>query len=420
MEITTKQIREFVDTFEWFREPAKQGYLEAAIDRLAHTLNAMPRLPDAGRVRVLEIGGIPYFMTALIQRFLGYQVECANEPTWKTDKERNVEILVNDAGERYEIPWKALNIEYDRWPWEDGSFDIVLYCEVIEHLTYDPTHSLVEAHRVLRPGSGQLLLSTPNALAWQYAVEVLHGRNPYPPYSGYNMYARHHRLFTTDELAYLCREVGFEVDKAYSTRDLSYWHPPRWERLARLADKAGWLRGRQDVIYVLATAKGTPRYVYPDSSPYPIYADVHAYPARGTPSVIVMSDTAAARFGQGFYKLEQWGGGVRWTGEEAQAVLVNNGEGKASATFFTGSTQRGPTVRGAIAVSNEDGTVVERQAFEVTSGVWETVTVAVPDGIGDRVRVTLTVDNPMVPSELDAKSKDDRRLGVAVREIGLR
>ena len=35
--ITAQQIREYVNTFEWFREPAKQGYLEAAIDRLTHT-----------------------------------------------------------------------------------------------------------------------------------------------------------------------------------------------------------------------------------------------------------------------------------------------------------------------------------------------------------------------------------------------
>ena len=418
MTITHQEIRDYFATFEWFREPAKQGYLDAAIDRLTHTINVIPRLPDPEQVRVLEIGGIPYFMTVLIKKYLGYQVECANEPTWKTDREENLQVLENDHGDRHEIRWKALNIEYDTWPWEDDHFDLVIYCEVIEHMTYDPTHTLVEAHRVLKTDTGQLLLSTPNALAWQYLVDNLAGRNFYPPYSGYNQYARHHRLFTCDELGALCSSIGYEVTRNYSTRDLAYLHPERLEPVAKLLTRLGRLKARQDVIYLLATAKGKPRWAYPDALPHQVYADTHAYPHAGK-AVLRMADNESGQLRGGFYALEDWGGGVRWTQEKARAVLTHNGESKVSVTFATGSPERGAPVRGAITVGDEDGAVAARPAFEAPVDSEQTVTVPVPDGVGEQVWVTITVDNPMVPDQLNRRSKDPRTLGVAVREIAL-
>jgi SAM-dependent methyltransferase len=418
MKITHQELRDYFGTFEWFRDPSKLGYLEAAIDRLAHTLSLIPRLPDPSNVRVLEIGGIPYFMTVLVKRYFGYQVESANEPTWRTDTEDNVQVLASDDGERHEIPWKALNIEHDRWPWEDGRFDLVLYCEVIEHMTYDPTHTLVEAHRVLKPDGGQLLISTPNALAWQYLVDNLARRNFFPPYSGYSLYARHHRLFTCDELGYLCGQVGFEVTRNYSARDLAYEHPRRLEPLARLLTRLGRLKHRQDMVYLLATAKGSPRYVYPDGAPYRLYDDTHAYGRAGR-SVLRMADNESGQLRLGFFPLESWGGGVRWTGPEARLVLAHAGERKCSVTFHSGPAKRGDSVRGRLRVGDEAGTSVGTQEFEVPADGWHTVVAPVPEGAPDPVWVTITVDDPVVPSEVERRSDDHRSLGVAVREVGL-
>jgi SAM-dependent methyltransferase len=60
----------------------------------------------------------------------------------------------------------VLRAELDapRLPLRDGSVDVIVMSEVIEHLV--DTDSAVEAaHRALRPG-GSLLLSTPNLAAW--------------------------------------------------------------------------------------------------------------------------------------------------------------------------------------------------------------------------------------------------------------
>src|SRR6266536_3328341 len=130
-QVTSAMVEEYISSFEWFRDPGKQAYWAAARDRLLTTLNLIPRLPDPERVRVLEIGGMPYFMTVLVEKLFGYKVEVANEPTWERGEDLNVEVLESDHGDRHEIQYKTLNIEYDPWPWEDGHFDIVLYCTAI-------------------------------------------------------------------------------------------------------------------------------------------------------------------------------------------------------------------------------------------------------------------------------------------------
>src|SRR5262245_18561567 len=129
-QITAQEVEDYVSGFEWYRHPERQGYWAAALHRLLTTLNLTPRLPNPERVRVLEIGGAPYFTTVLVERFFGYQVEVINDPSWERGEGGNVQVLDSDHGDRHEIHYKTLNIEYDPWPWEDGRFDIVLYCEV--------------------------------------------------------------------------------------------------------------------------------------------------------------------------------------------------------------------------------------------------------------------------------------------------
>jgi SAM-dependent methyltransferase len=416
--ITHREVQEYISTFEWFREPAKQGYLAASLDRLVTTLNLIPRLPNPERVRVLEIGGMPYFMTVLIKKFLGYDVEVANEPTLERGSDGNVEILENDHGERHEIAYKTLNIEYDRWPWEDDTFDLVLYCEVIEHLVYDPTHTLVETHRVLKNDSGTLLLSTPNALCYTYLTQMLHGENFYPPYSGHSHYARHHRLFSPQELAFLCTQVGYQVQESYSVRDQAYHHPRRWERLVRVLTKRGRMANRLDVIYLLATPHGTPRYAYPAAKPYIIYQDVNGYEEAVRASTRKSGDIAPPVL-SGFFDLEPWGGGIRWTGPWSEIALRPSDHEKVAITFYSGPAARGPEVRGSIELRDTAARSKQRHDFAVASDAWQTLEFPLPAHPVSDLVMEITVDKPIIPRELDPRLTDDRALGIAVREVVL-
>jgi SAM-dependent methyltransferase len=417
--VTHREVQEYISTFEWFREPAMQGYLAAALDRLVTTLNLIPRLPNPQQVRVLEIGGMPYFMTVLVKKFLGYEVEVANEPTLERGRDGNLEVLENDHGERHEVRYKTLNIEYDRWPWEDDTFDLVLYCEVIEHLVYDPTHTLVEAHRVLKNDSGRLLVSTPNALCYTYLVQMLHGENFYPPYSGHSHYARHHRLFSPQELAFLCTQVGYQVQESYSLRDEAYDHPPRWEPLVRALTSMGKLRNRLDVIYLLATPHGRPRYAYPAATPYVVYQDVNGYEEAVRASTRKSGDIAPPVL-SGFFDLEPWGGGVRWTGPAAEVALRPRGHEKVVITFYTGPAARGPEVRGWIELRDTATGTKQRHDLAVASDTWQTLELPLPADVSGDLVMEITVDKLLIPCELDPRLTDDRELGIAVRDVVLR
>ena len=419
-QITAKDVEDYVSRFEWFRHPDRQGYWAAAKDRLVTTLNLIPRLPHPEQVRVLEIGGMPYFMTALIEKLFGYTVEVINEPTWERGEDGNVEILESDDGDRHEIHYKTLNIEYDRWPWEDGRFDIVLYCEVIEHLVYDPTRTLVEAHRVLKKDTGKLLISTPNALAYPYLLQMIQGVNFYPPYSGYSHYARHHRLYSPEELVKLCSMIGYQVHTCYSVYDHAYAHPRWLEPAVRALMRAGKLKRRLDVIYLLGTPVGEPKWAYPDTPPHAIYDDTQGYRQRVALSTVRMIDQESSALLSGFYRMEPWGGGVRWTMPKAQLVLDRQGHDKLSVTMYTGMNLRGPQVEGWVAVGDEAAPKdLQRHEFKLPSESWETLTFPLPDGCSDKVLVEIGVNQPMVPGDLDPKLKDRRVLGVAVREVAL-
>jgi SAM-dependent methyltransferase len=410
VKIDAHRVRQVIDRYEWFREPAKQGYLATSLDRFVHTLNLVPQRNGA---RVLEIGGVPYFQTVLVRDLFGYEVDVLNEPMWERGPD-NRDVLVADDGSVVEIAYRTADIESDRWPFEDGVFDIVLYCEVIEHLVYDPTHTLVEAHRVLKP-DGTLLISTPNAISYTAVLDMAMGRNPYPPYSGYNYRARHNRLFTPDELSLLVREVGFEIVDCHTAYDRGYPHPSRLAGAARGLSRVGLLSGRQDVIYLLARRVGQACYAYPSSPPFLLYLDVHGYARCDTGEVVMARHTPQLL--DGFYGLEAWGGGIRWTGRRARLYLRWQGEEKLAVSLYTGTRPGGAAVRGWLSLTDEALSFDLRHEFVVAPATWETVVAPVPSPLPEKVIVTIGVENVFVPQQSDPASGDDRELGVAVRDV---
>jgi SAM-dependent methyltransferase len=107
------------------------------------------------------------------------------------------------------------NIEDAAFPFPEKSFDVVLFCEVIEHLQSDPVKVLLEIKRVLKPG-GHLVLTTPNVSRLENVARMIAGANIYDPYSGYGPYGRHNREYNKHELALLLQYCGFDVDVLFS------------------------------------------------------------------------------------------------------------------------------------------------------------------------------------------------------------
>jgi SAM-dependent methyltransferase len=97
-----------------------------------------------------------------------------------------------------------------RLPFEDGSFDLIVSFEVLEHL-FAPQEAAREIRRVLRPG-GALVVSVPNVGFWQRRAELALGRwNAFGDDESLERPWRdpHIRFFTANALARMLEESGF-------------------------------------------------------------------------------------------------------------------------------------------------------------------------------------------------------------------
>jgi SAM-dependent methyltransferase len=166
----------------------------------------------------LELGANPYFTTTLLHDFTSLDLTLANY----FDPGRGSKIvqrvtrrkLLDDAlGDEFheDIESCHFNIEEERFPFEDGEFDVVLFCEILEHLLNDPLAVILEVKRVLRRG-GHLILTTPNVNRWENVARMVAGVNIYDPYSGYGPYGRHNREYNKHELNQLLVRAGFVVE----------------------------------------------------------------------------------------------------------------------------------------------------------------------------------------------------------------
>ncbi|OBB61449.1 SAM-dependent methyltransferase [Mycobacterium sp. 852013-51886_SCH5428379] len=96
-------------------------------------------------------------------------------------------------------------------PLPDGSVDVVVNFQVIEHL-WDQPQFVRECHRVLRPG-GLLLMSTPNRITFSPGLDT-----PLNPF--------HTRELNAAELTELLTGEGFTIDGVYGV-----FHGPRLAEL---------------------------------------------------------------------------------------------------------------------------------------------------------------------------------------------
>ena len=211
-------------------------YVEADFKRFVYTLSLVPE--QTGQ-RILELGANPYFTTTLLRKFRSADLHLANFFD-KPEPEGRQKVTIHSTGEVIEYAFKQFNIEAETFPYDDNSFDVVLFCEIIEHLLSDPVHALTEIRRVLKPG-GDLVLTTPNVARLENARKIIAGENVYDPYSGHGPYGRHNREYTQKDLFSLLTANGFTVRTIF-TADV---HPETANSSVSLSTLAPLLKNRQ-------------------------------------------------------------------------------------------------------------------------------------------------------------------------------
>ena len=123
-----------------------------------------------------------------------------------------------DAISRLGLSVVACDIEREPLPFEDGSFDAVVFFEIFEHLRINPISTMRDVHRVLRSG-GQLLLSTPNLRSFNGLLNFVLRNKSYSCTSDvYTQYEKldtlghmgHVREYTSREVVEFLARIGFE------------------------------------------------------------------------------------------------------------------------------------------------------------------------------------------------------------------
>ncbi|MGI8919168.1 MAG: glycosyltransferase, partial [Pyrinomonadaceae bacterium] len=204
---TEAALRDFVTSIQVEDGPEEEleNYANDDFKRFIYTLGLVPEKSD---LTILELGANPYFTTTLLQKFRQPQLHLANFFSAGSESEGSQRVTIHQTGEVINFSYEHFNVEEDKFPYADEMFDVVLFCEILEHLLQDPVQALAEIRRVLKPG-GTLIVTTPNVVRLENVRKMIAGENIYDPYSGYGPYGRHNREYTQQDLFSLLTLNGF-------------------------------------------------------------------------------------------------------------------------------------------------------------------------------------------------------------------
>jgi SAM-dependent methyltransferase len=214
---TEETIKNLFDSLELEGAPKHEfeNYWRQDWKRFVYTYDLVSKLTGS----CLELGANPYFTTMLVRYFTALDLTLANYFGAHFGASSAQTLSVKDPStgkrEKFSLDFNHFNIEDASFPFPPACFDVVLFCEVIEHLQSDPVKVLREIKRVLKP-DGHLILTTPNVSRLENVARMLAGANIYDPYSGYGPYGRHNREYNRHELTLLLEYCGFEVEIFFS------------------------------------------------------------------------------------------------------------------------------------------------------------------------------------------------------------
>jgi len=228
---------------------AIDAYLRYHRQRIAFTL---AKVDAAGRRRVVEVGGHPWVMTASLVDHPSLQlcatVSAEEVSDWPDDiglTQRTYHI-VTPGGAKAAFPNYSANIERRVFDIAERP-DIVLACEIVEHLIRSPHVMFLNINRWLSV-DGALFVTTPNGA--QFA-NPLRRVSRSPAYRD-SVYSRHNYLYTLDLLVDLIELCGFRVIEAGYCNVISRRGPSRaYDVLSRFPGRY-WREKFSKTIHVMA------------------------------------------------------------------------------------------------------------------------------------------------------------------------
>jgi len=241
--------------------PADSSYLKVHELRLIRTLQTI--IDQSPKGKLLELGTSTIVPLALKRLIPNLEVHVTD---FEMDKEPKGHMFLSLGDESGEFPVYRLDLETQTIPIDDETFDIVLCCEVIEHMELDPMHLMSEINRVLKQG-GLLILTTPNCTSSRAIHKILRGIDPYfyMQYRHEPKLYRHNYEYSVYSITQVVRSAGF--DGKVWTEDS--FEDPVLDDVDKLRSLGFPLKHIGDNIFVVAKKIGP----VVDRHPAVIYAD---------------------------------------------------------------------------------------------------------------------------------------------------
>jgi len=194
---------------------------------------ARPILAARPEADVLDVGAGYLYMSSAFRMVFGeaFSLHTLEHPA-------RAGTLSNDrfksALDELQAELRTADLACDSLPWPEGSFDVVLFCDVIEHMEPTVVPAVVERlGRLLRPG-GRLVISSPNLPAFCRLASLAFGRGaiqaPAVPLEYAGGTYGHIRLYGRVDVEQLMAETGLR---------LAEWRFLNWELVFLPRDSMG-------------------------------------------------------------------------------------------------------------------------------------------------------------------------------------
>lgn len=212
------------------------GYFAFHARRFESHLRAIHQVAPAG-ARVLDIGS-HYLHLSSALALLGFQVTALDvsefqELDFVADRARRHGIRTETTGDLGKGQFLG--------PDTRDAFDVVVFCEILEHITFNPVRFWRRVYDLLRPG-GTVYLSTPNSLRLANTLKTayrLAGRRgvgiPLDEIFGHVTYGHHWKEYSAGEIVEYFRRLSPDFQPGIRFVDYGLGGSPLSRPLARIA-----------------------------------------------------------------------------------------------------------------------------------------------------------------------------------------